>query len=1470
MCYELPLSAIPAIRSSSGIQMMDPPLKPPLNHERRTVHLFWMACGFGVLSATNMSDWALGKVGRNNAAFCAKPFRTCILPREFSSTDGLEKTNAGEPMTDQPVSYAREGTPEVNIDVPAVVSQFLGELSLFDLVIELVQNDLDAGATRSEIIFGPEAVTCSGNGSPIDNAGWHRLKYVLGAGSEVIAKRDGIGSKNHGLRSAFLIGDRILVQSGRQRIDLTVRGNDRRPDDFFPAVWPPMSDLSAPSSGVRITIPYRTRALNVPERNPLEPIGQSVLASLFEDSVKQSADRFICASAPGRSWRYELVLAHGSRRITFEFTSSPAPRLPRFFLRECKQADNSVRGRVVARRLCIPFDIALAADDHAKVPRLFRRGTRVFGEISWNVDGKLAPQSGAGGLRYPIAYPREQVSNGCGFDVSGPFISGRARHSLSDDERNTLIVRSGREAFVKLMKDQLVPLHGPRALLLTFNPQRSDRRAEDALARELVAAGAIAVAEPQGKRVASKLFSCSKLNKPVLVAVPTQTENVLNKGLTKVAAHCGQALHSQTPQPFVETLLRLQADSYPAIERFSEQDAAKAVFVREPDPKLVGFNQWLEQCEIVIHALEMARLASTLPAEFMRSLREKAVLPTDDGRAVKWNEIRRSLKVPPPVPGVHPPALLHRSLVKSAILKDGAGKVANFKIDEHVSNRDFSNVLPEGRQRFFAWLRKNHAELSPKTLVETARYPIWPAQDGTFHGLDRYCVPKSPYLRVVLAEIQSPPADTVATFPGLRAASNASLRLRTKPTNGELSTWHAMRQKLAEVALNQGDVSALQSIVHRTEEVLEFLIDNDFSVAQIANSHKTLSLTGELSRVSNLHIQSEHSSSCALLHDDIVAGHRNTLYRQLGAMVNPSPSAILRAFRSAPDQTAIFSRLKAYSVAECELSELSDVAMIAIDSRLFAPSQLCFPSTIDWWGQWKVPMKAAPDVPEHVSLLERAGVVRPALREHLSQAFFDWLAGQSNCVQRAHRPQIVRHWNDRKSGPSRWIRLHPEKRCLAVYDRHGEFALLSIKQAQTGQVYLPDFEEVQKTVLNDRPRIRLAIVEAPQVDGNILDILKAAGVRSLRDLAGRPVRLLTGSETTSDEALERELALVCSSNIRNTLTKRLPVHGVPSSALRHSWRQFLREITGVRVASNLTAVFSLFAREYEIPLEGGFDQPTGQICVEKRSDRKLAFYAALAAHLFETGSSSLYEYGLLKAVHSQARSTIYDDLSDTWDEEGDAAVSTQTDGAAVGSGKGDAARKGHGIANSEKTPVTPDPAPLKPITNPTYLDRHERHQHRRSRSGRTDQIRHSIEEDEHVGHLKEKHYAWHCQACLGERDVLEVTPPRSYVYLPLHRKVLIEAHHVDHLQNKGQVGASNLLILCRFHHQTLGDAISRKAVLQALSSATPVTRHFPLDEDGGQHREVAGLLADLPIATDSRDAKLFFTHPHAASWREEN
>lgn len=103
-------------------------------------------------------------------------------------------------------------------DLPAVLGQFLANAKLDDLVVELVQNEIDGGSSRTVIRFSDVALVCEGNGQFIDAPGWNRLEMVLGAGGKVPAKKDGIGAKNHGLRTGFWLGDEIQVQSDGKRV----------------------------------------------------------------------------------------------------------------------------------------------------------------------------------------------------------------------------------------------------------------------------------------------------------------------------------------------------------------------------------------------------------------------------------------------------------------------------------------------------------------------------------------------------------------------------------------------------------------------------------------------------------------------------------------------------------------------------------------------------------------------------------------------------------------------------------------------------------------------------------------------------------------------------------------------------------------------------------------------------------------------------------------------------------------------------------------------------------------------------------------------------------------------------------------------------------------------------------------------------------------------------------------------------
>jgi len=67
------------------------------------------------------------------------------------------------------------------------------------------------------VTFGKSDLTVTGSGRAINAKGWSRLDVILGTGTvmgeaDVIEpKENGIGSKNFGLRSLFLFGNRIHV-----------------------------------------------------------------------------------------------------------------------------------------------------------------------------------------------------------------------------------------------------------------------------------------------------------------------------------------------------------------------------------------------------------------------------------------------------------------------------------------------------------------------------------------------------------------------------------------------------------------------------------------------------------------------------------------------------------------------------------------------------------------------------------------------------------------------------------------------------------------------------------------------------------------------------------------------------------------------------------------------------------------------------------------------------------------------------------------------------------------------------------------------------------------------------------------------------------------------------------------------------------------------------------------------------------
>lgn len=137
----------------------------------------------------------------------------------------------------------------------SVLEQFAQGHTVGDVLRELVQNEYDAGGGSLSVSFGPAGLEVHGNGRVIDRAGWRRLSVMLGTGRvagdsrDIPQKVNGIGSKNHGLRSLFLIGNQIYIRSGGYQTVLDLRLGALREPRADPA--------SADLPGAHVFVPYR-------------------------------------------------------------------------------------------------------------------------------------------------------------------------------------------------------------------------------------------------------------------------------------------------------------------------------------------------------------------------------------------------------------------------------------------------------------------------------------------------------------------------------------------------------------------------------------------------------------------------------------------------------------------------------------------------------------------------------------------------------------------------------------------------------------------------------------------------------------------------------------------------------------------------------------------------------------------------------------------------------------------------------------------------------------------------------------------------------------------------------------------------------------------------------------------------------------------------------------------------------------
>ena len=322
---------------------------------------------------------------------------------------------------------------------------YLLDLDRDDLVAELIQNDLDQDATRTVISFEEDRLVSEGNGKPVEAEGWLRLRMIQGAGHSVPAKRGKIGVKNHGLKTAFTVGDELQVMSGGQSIIQTLYRDGRNKPPYPGASPEPRADQRAPPNGCRIIIWYRRLDIEPQqgEATVLGAISHEDIDTLFLSACASTPEQFAGIVSPEVARRYEIVLKHwelGEARFLFSCTQPrKITKRIELFRRRCSVSGNlsDLPGGLVeqaARRL-----VPLKGRLRQRIPDFFRRGRNFYVEVSWSIERSGKPQPKTGRYRYPIGFPQDshEARTGHSAHFNAPIVCDNKRHGRPETRRRT-------------------------------------------------------------------------------------------------------------------------------------------------------------------------------------------------------------------------------------------------------------------------------------------------------------------------------------------------------------------------------------------------------------------------------------------------------------------------------------------------------------------------------------------------------------------------------------------------------------------------------------------------------------------------------------------------------------------------------------------------------------------------------------------------------------------------------------------------------------------------------------------------------------------------------------------------------------------------------------------------------------------------------------------------------------------------
>ena len=1384
---------------------------------------------------------------------------------------------------------------------------YLHGLDSNDLIAELIQNDLDQGATRTVISFDRTSLICEGNGEPVDPEGWQRLQTILGAGDRVPRKRSKFGVKNHGLKAAFTIGDEIRLMSAGQTIVQTLYAKGRNMPPHPGASEHPMDDPQAPTEGCRVLVRYRNGDLTPTQGEAirLAAVGLDEIETLFESACAGLPEQFAGIVSPEVIPRYEIVLQHwklGEARFHFSCTRPrKAAKRIEVFQRRCavngtySSLPKPLRERAV-RRL-----VPLRGILKERVADFFRRGKRFFIEASWPISAKGKPRTGSGRYRYPIGYPANsgEARTGHGTHFNAPFASDNRRHAPAWNEATNLELR---EACKSLLIDAVAHHAVPRWKADGLNPIVPSADTDDgsevvrSLLAALVARGALPVLNwrqaaelaTKGRGEAVKLaarhraaqgFPRDERRYRFVVPALTWVVGTVEPLLSLLSPPSEAQLDPRTHADIVSLLADGKTPGFAKkFVTFDEHDVIDRVTAQGNQyfGAIADREREFSQSFVVRLYLDLIELA--LDQRGLETAKEDALLstlllPDVDSQATAISDLYSNASLPSNLPDLHLPPILDAGLVAHALFKRRKWTIRRFTMAELLESATLLAADEQTRRIFWNWLSQNGRYISARDRPKLADLVIWPDENNSLCGISDLCEPRLGRVGTVLTGFIRRPHEEVRRSKLVSVGGRGRTSVRRTPTEDEIRAW--LDTRLARFEIGSQPDAATTDELRRFERHVSTLL-KDRSVAPLlkaaASALPALARDGAIRPRTELVFPSRGNERLALPNRFLLSDRqRAAVLAKLSPALNAPTAAMLldAVAEDSGNLGALQPRLKEFiSITEPDDDERRELAgrpVIPVDGQLRAPCELAFAATKrgDYWGDWKIRISTEGLSENDQSRYRTAGVISALPNPETSRTFFEWLATQDQDVLRRHILCVLRHFLHR-NGPVRWASSFTDTPCIPARCRDG-LRLVSPRLVRRKPVFLSDAGDIGDVVIQNDSGVLLVIHQVEEVTAPISEPLRELGVRSLREALKEPETVAASGDVVpvSQDILARFHRLK-SSRFRQTFRKRLNELGVELALVRHDWQDRLDRVQEIHFGEDVEVRFRFRGKRYPQKADAGFDPGTGIFWLKQGLGPR-GLYASVAKQLiFKPTARPIDLLALEHAVEMEIADPSFGRPAGFQSHAGDDDTAVED---TEKRGQDGEENGGLGEAGGGHSPFPPDPTRNRPKPGPISAEsagpaRRRKGQRGSPRSREADSSRQTPDlEKKHIEELKHRQYASHCQMCLCERSPQQLAPAGSYIESEEVRQSVVHAHHTDPVSAGGARHAGNMILLCKSHHDNYGGQFTRAGISAALRD-NPKSVSVYYDEDS----HVNGRQIELAMSGTGEVVKLFFTEYHIEYW----